>query len=200
MTKVLTLLGTRPEIIRLSRVIAVLDETCDHLLVHTGQNYDDRLSGMFFRELGVRDPDVYMGVRGDGLRRPDRADARQGRGALRRREARHRPHPRRHEHRARRVRRQAHGHPRVPHGGRQPLLRRPGARRGQPARHRPLEQRAHALHVPQRREPRARGHRAPAHLRDRATRSKRCSTTTRRRSRRPTRSPSSASSRASTSS
>jgi UDP-N-acetylglucosamine 2-epimerase (non-hydrolysing) len=67
MSKVLTLLGTRPEIIRLSRVIAVLDETCDHLLVHTGQNYDDRLSGMFFREMGVREPDVYMGVRGVGF-------------------------------------------------------------------------------------------------------------------------------------
>ncbi|MDZ4655332.1 MAG: UDP-N-acetylglucosamine 2-epimerase (non-hydrolyzing) [Coriobacteriia bacterium] len=67
MPKVITLLGTRPEIIRLSRVIEVLDETCDHMLVHTGQNYDDRLSGMFFRELGVREPDVYMGVRGKGF-------------------------------------------------------------------------------------------------------------------------------------
>ena len=67
MSKVMTLLGTRPEIIRLSRAIAVLDETCDHLLVHTGQNYDDRLSGMFFREMGVREPDVYMGVRGVGF-------------------------------------------------------------------------------------------------------------------------------------
>jgi UDP-N-acetylglucosamine 2-epimerase (non-hydrolysing) len=65
--KVITLLGTRPEIIRLSRVIAVLDESCDHMLVHTGQNYDDRLSGMFFREMGVREPDVYMGVRGVGF-------------------------------------------------------------------------------------------------------------------------------------
>jgi len=67
MTKVLTLLGTRPEIIRLSRVIALLDESCDHRLAHTGQNYDDRLSGMFFRELDVREPDVYMGVRGTGF-------------------------------------------------------------------------------------------------------------------------------------
>jgi UDP-N-acetylglucosamine 2-epimerase (non-hydrolysing) len=67
MTKVLTLLGTRPEIIRLSRVIAVLDETCDHVLVHTGQNFDDRLSGMFFRELGVRDPDVFMNIRAEGF-------------------------------------------------------------------------------------------------------------------------------------
>ncbi len=67
MTKVLTLLGTRPEIIRLSRVIAALDETCDHLLAHTGQNYDDRLSGMFFREMGVREPDVYLGIRGESF-------------------------------------------------------------------------------------------------------------------------------------
>lgn len=67
MTKVITLLGTRPEIIRLARVIDVLDGACDHLLVHTGQNYDERLSGMFFDELGVREPDVFMNVRGDGF-------------------------------------------------------------------------------------------------------------------------------------
>ncbi len=67
MARVITLLGTRPEIIRLSRVIAALDESCEHLLVDTGQNYDDRLSGMFFRELGVRAPDVSLGVRGAGF-------------------------------------------------------------------------------------------------------------------------------------
>ena len=67
MPKVLTLLGTRPEIIRLSRVIEVLDDSCEHLLVHTGQNYDERLSGLFFRELGLRDFDVYMGIRGTGF-------------------------------------------------------------------------------------------------------------------------------------
>ncbi|MBU4556709.1 MAG: UDP-N-acetylglucosamine 2-epimerase (non-hydrolyzing) [Actinobacteria bacterium] len=67
MTKVITLLGTRPEIIRLARVIDALDGACDHLLVHTGQNYDERLSGMFFDELGVREPDVFMNVRGDGF-------------------------------------------------------------------------------------------------------------------------------------
>lgn len=67
MTKVITLLGTRPEIIRLARVIDVLDGACDHLLVHTGQNYDERLSGMFFDELGIREPDVFMNVRGDGF-------------------------------------------------------------------------------------------------------------------------------------
>jgi UDP-N-acetylglucosamine 2-epimerase (non-hydrolysing) len=66
-TKVITLLGTRPEIIRLSRVIPALDQSCEHLLVHTGQNFDDRLSGMFFRDLGLREPDVFMGVRGSGF-------------------------------------------------------------------------------------------------------------------------------------
>jgi UDP-N-acetylglucosamine 2-epimerase (non-hydrolysing) len=65
--KIMTVLGTRPEIIRLSLLIKLLDEQCDHLLVHTGQNYDDRLYGLFLRELGVRDPDVYMGVQGGSL-------------------------------------------------------------------------------------------------------------------------------------
>jgi len=62
-TKIMTILGTRPEIIRLSRVIAKLDAATDHVLVHTGQNYDDRLSRIFFEELEVREPNVYMGVR-----------------------------------------------------------------------------------------------------------------------------------------
>jgi UDP-N-acetylglucosamine 2-epimerase (non-hydrolysing) len=62
--KVMTVLGTRPEIIRLSRVISLLDQHCDHVLVHTGQNYVDCLSELFFRELGVRAPDVHLGVRG----------------------------------------------------------------------------------------------------------------------------------------
>lgn len=62
--KILTVLGTRPEIIRLSRIIPLLDEHAEHVLVHTGQNFDDRLDGLFFRELGVRLPDVHMGVRG----------------------------------------------------------------------------------------------------------------------------------------
>lgn len=61
--KVLTLLGTRPEIIRLSGVIRLLDIYSEHTLVHTGQNYDARLSGMFFEELRIRKPDVYMHVR-----------------------------------------------------------------------------------------------------------------------------------------
>jgi len=59
----MTILGTRPEIIRLSQVIPLLDRFSRHTLVHTGQNYDDRLSRIFFDELGVREPDVHMGVR-----------------------------------------------------------------------------------------------------------------------------------------
>jgi UDP-N-acetylglucosamine 2-epimerase (non-hydrolysing) len=65
--KVMTILGTRPEIIRLSGVIPLLDRVSEHVLVHTGQNYDDRLSRIFFSELEVRDPDVYMGVRSGGF-------------------------------------------------------------------------------------------------------------------------------------
>lgn len=60
--KVLTLFGTRPEIIRLSRVIKQLDRFCEQTLVYTGQNYDPNLSDIFFKELGVRTPDVHLGV------------------------------------------------------------------------------------------------------------------------------------------
>jgi UDP-N-acetylglucosamine 2-epimerase (non-hydrolysing) len=60
--KVMTILGTRPEIIRLSRTIAALDELVDHKLVHTGQNYDFELNEIFFEELGVRKPDYFMAV------------------------------------------------------------------------------------------------------------------------------------------
>ncbi|MEH6949974.1 UDP-N-acetylglucosamine 2-epimerase (non-hydrolyzing) [Nitrobacter sp. NHB1] len=58
--KVITIVGTRPEIIRLSRVIAVLDRHCDHILVHTGQNYDYELNQIFFDDLGVRKPDHFL--------------------------------------------------------------------------------------------------------------------------------------------
>lgn len=64
--KIMTILGTRPEIIRLSRVIALLDGAADHVLVHTGQNYDTRLNQLFFDELGVRAPDERMAVRAPG--------------------------------------------------------------------------------------------------------------------------------------
>lgn len=65
--KIITVLGTRPEIIRLSLVIPMLDASAKHVLIHTGQNFDDGLSGIFFRELGVRDPDVHLGVRADSF-------------------------------------------------------------------------------------------------------------------------------------
>ncbi|GGR36090.1 non-hydrolyzing UDP-N-acetylglucosamine 2-epimerase [Deinococcus ruber] len=58
--KVLTIVGTRPEIIRLSRVLARLDEYTDHVLVHTGQNYDYELNEIFFHDLGVRRPDHFL--------------------------------------------------------------------------------------------------------------------------------------------
>jgi UDP-N-acetylglucosamine 2-epimerase (non-hydrolysing) len=58
--KVVTVVGTRPEIIRLSRVIARLDEHCEHVLVHTGQNYDYELNQVFFEDLGIRKPDYFL--------------------------------------------------------------------------------------------------------------------------------------------
>jgi UDP-N-acetylglucosamine 2-epimerase len=58
--KVVTIIGTRPEIIRLSRVLAKLDSYCDHILVHTGQNYDYELNQVFFEDLGVRKPDYFL--------------------------------------------------------------------------------------------------------------------------------------------
>jgi UDP-N-acetylglucosamine 2-epimerase (non-hydrolysing) len=60
----MTILGTRPEIIRLSLIIKLLDAHADHVLAHTGQNYDERLSDLFFQELNVRRPDVFMNVTG----------------------------------------------------------------------------------------------------------------------------------------
>src|ERR1044071_1722819 len=62
--KVATVVGTRPEIIRLSRVIAKLDEHCDHLLVLTGQNYDYELNDIFFEDLGIRRPDLFLDAAG----------------------------------------------------------------------------------------------------------------------------------------
>jgi UDP-N-acetylglucosamine 2-epimerase len=62
--KVLTVVGTRPEIIRLSRVIDKLDSSCDHVLVHTGQNYDYELNEIFFQELSIRKPDHYLEAAG----------------------------------------------------------------------------------------------------------------------------------------
>ncbi len=65
--KVLTIVGTRPEVIKLSRVIAELDACCKHVLVHTGQNYDYSLNQVFFDQLGIRRPDRFLEVVGEDL-------------------------------------------------------------------------------------------------------------------------------------
>ena len=62
--KVVTVFGTRPEIIRLSRVMAKLDKTCDHTTVHTGQNYDYELNEIFFDDLQIRKPDHFLNAAG----------------------------------------------------------------------------------------------------------------------------------------
>lgn len=62
--KVVTVVGTRPEIIRLSRVMAKLDEFCEHVIIHTGQNYDYELNEVFFLDLGIRKPDYFLNAAG----------------------------------------------------------------------------------------------------------------------------------------
>ena len=63
--KVVTVVGTRPEIIKLSRVIALLDSHTEHTLIHTGQNYDYELNEIFFKELNVRKPDFFFDAAGE---------------------------------------------------------------------------------------------------------------------------------------
>ncbi len=65
MLKVMTLVGTRPELIKMSRVIAELDKQVDHVLVHSGQNYDYELNQVFFDDLGIRKPDHFLGAVGE---------------------------------------------------------------------------------------------------------------------------------------
>ncbi len=65
--KIMTVLGTRPEIIRLSLIIPKLDRYADHVLVHTGQNYEDSLNKLFFDDLALRQPDHYLGIRADSF-------------------------------------------------------------------------------------------------------------------------------------
>src|SRR5437899_1341088 len=60
--RVMTVLGTRPEIIRLSRILPRLDALVEHTIVHTGQNFSDNLSRVFFDQLSLRAPDVWLGV------------------------------------------------------------------------------------------------------------------------------------------
>lgn len=65
--KLMTILGTRPEIIKMSEIIKKCDKYFEHILVHTGQNYDYTLNEIFFKELGLRAPDYYLGVVGENL-------------------------------------------------------------------------------------------------------------------------------------
>ena len=62
--RVMTIVGTRPEIIRLSRIMFELDKHCEHIIVHTGQNYDYELNEVFFSDLEIRKPDVFLGAAG----------------------------------------------------------------------------------------------------------------------------------------
>ena len=62
MLKVMTIVGTRPEVIKLSRVIPAMDKAFDHRLVHTGQNFDDELNKVFFDQLEIRKPNHFLGV------------------------------------------------------------------------------------------------------------------------------------------
>lgn len=65
MIKVMSIVGTRPELIKMSRVIAELDNQVHHVLVHSGQNYDYELNQIFFDDLEIRKPDYFLGVTGE---------------------------------------------------------------------------------------------------------------------------------------
>ena len=139
----MTIVGTRPELIKLSRVIAELDRHTRHTLVHTGQNFDYELNGIFFRDLEIRQPDHFLRVAeptaaetiGKVIVKADEVLARAAAG--RRRDLR------RHEQLPRRDRRQTPPDPDLSHGGRQPLLRPARAGGDQPQDHRP-----HQRHQP----------------------------------------------------
>ena len=64
MLKIMTIIGTRPEVIRLSRIIVTLDKNCDHCLLHTGQNFDYELNQIFFEQMQIRKPDIFLEVNG----------------------------------------------------------------------------------------------------------------------------------------
>ena len=143
--KVMTVVGTRPEIIRLSRVIPVLDRHVEHVLVHTGQNYDYELNQVFFEDLEIRKPDHFLGAAGrtaaetvglviakvDELLASLRPDALLVLGDT--------------NSCARALSREAPEDPHLPHGGRQPLLRPACPRGDQPQDRRPHQRREHAV-------------------------------------------------------
>jgi UDP-N-acetylglucosamine 2-epimerase (non-hydrolysing) len=68
--RLMTILGTRPDLIKMSRVIPVLDQNFEHIFVHTGQNYDYELHGIFFDQMGIREPDEFLGVENHSLTTP----------------------------------------------------------------------------------------------------------------------------------
>ena len=165
--KVMTVVGTRPEVIRLSRVIAELDRRVSHVLVHTGQNHDYELNEIFFRELRIRRPDHQLACAG-AERRGDHSQ---------------RDHPRRPRAGAREAGRaaRARGHQQlpggdpgqappgagVPHGSGQPLLRRARAGGDQPPHRRPHERHQPPLFRARPPPPAARGAAAGNHHQDR---------------------------------
>ncbi len=65
MKKIMTIVGTRPEIIKLSRVMAELEKYTEHILVHSGQNYDYELNEVFFNEMGIKKPDYFLNAAGE---------------------------------------------------------------------------------------------------------------------------------------
>ena len=65
--KIATIVGTRPELIKLSAVIKKLDTVCDHLLIHTGQNFDFELNEIFFKDLEIRKPNIFLEAAGDNF-------------------------------------------------------------------------------------------------------------------------------------
>ena len=186
MLKVMTVVGTRPELIRLSRVIHRLDDTVDHVLVHTGQNYDYELNEIFFRDLGIRQPDHMLGVDTSSLgavlggtliaaervmleERPDAVlvlgDTNSCIAAL-------------------------HGapaaNPGLPHGSRQPLLRPERAGGDQPAAGRPRRRLQPGLHRARPTQPARRGAAPSAHHQDGLADARGARRLPRRRSWRPT--------------
>ena len=60
--KIVSIVGTRPEIIRLSRIFSILDKYCEHILIHTGQNYDYELNKIFFKDLELKSPDFFLNI------------------------------------------------------------------------------------------------------------------------------------------
>ena len=166
--KVATVVGTRPEIIRLSRVIAALDRHVEHVLVHTGQNYDYELNQVFFEDLEIRQPDHFLEAAGatpaetiglviatGGQRAPEDVARRRARPRATRTAAWRRSPPSGVE------------DPGLPHGGGQPLLRRARSRGDQPPDRRPHQRHQHALFSHRARLPAARGTAAGSDHQDR---------------------------------